>query len=84
MVLVLHRSTLCDHSSLLFLFFLFFKDLHCITFMYFILGCFCYFFSKIKNKKKKKNKNKKGKGKQNVFCIIFLGFEIKVSQFIFT
>ena len=42
-----------------------------------------------KKKKKKKNKKKKKKKKnkkreKNVFCIIFLGFEIKVGYIIFT
>ena len=78
-VLVLHRFTLCDHCSLLSLFF---YDLHSITFMHFILDYFCYFFSKIYIYIYKKKKERKGK--QNVFCIIFLGFEFKVGQFIFT
>ena len=69
MVLILHLSILCDHSSLLFLlllFFLFsfFLDLHCITFMHFILGCFCYSFQKLKTKNKKKG------GKMEEKCVL--------------
>ena len=64
MVLVLQYSTLCDYYSLFFCF-LCFQDLHCITFMHFILGCFClFFFFQIKKKGRKM--------KQIVFCTIFL------------
>ena len=70
--------------------------------MHFILGYFCYFFSKLRKKKKKKKKqtnkqktkkqkNKKQKNKTkkrekgSKMCFeLFLGFEIKVCQFIFT
>ena len=46
--------------------------------MHFMLGCFDIFLKKIKKKKKE------GKGKTNVFCIIFLEFEIKISYIIST
>ena len=76
MVLMLHLSILCDHSFLLFLFSLFLGfALHNIHAFYTRL--FLLFF--YNNKKKKR-----GKGKQNVFCIISLGFEIKVDHIIFT
>ena len=41
-------------------------------------------FSQKKKKKKNKKKKKGGKGRKNVFCINFLGFEIKASHIIFT
>ena len=75
MVLVFHLSTFCDHSSLLFCFFLFLGfALHNIYAFHDRL--FWLLFSKIKIKR--------GKGSKNVFCIIFLGFEIKVDHIIFT
>ena len=43
----------------------------------------CYAMQILETKKTKKKKKKK-KRKQNVFCIIFLGFENKVGQFILT
>ena len=74
MVLVFHLSILCDHSSMLILFSLFLgfalHNIHAFHARLFLL-----LFSKRK---------KGGKEKKNVFCVIFLGFEIKVGYIIFT
>ena len=71
LVLMFHLSILCDYSSLLFLFSLFLgfalHNIHAFHARLFLL-----LFSKKKKKKKK--------GKKNGFCIIFLGFEIKVGH----
>ena len=78
MVLVLHLFILCDHSSLLFLFSLFLGfALHNIH--AFHAGLFLLFFQK-----KEEEEEEEEEGKKNVFCIIFLGFEIKVGHIIFT
>ena len=42
------------------------------------------FYSRIVFVSSFQKEKKKEKENQNVFCIIFLGFEIKVGQFIFT
>ena len=42
----------------------------------------CYVMQILKANKKKKKK-KRGKGRKNVFCMIFLGFEIKVGHNMF-
>ena len=77
MILMLHLYILCDHSSWLFSFSLFLRfALHNIY--AFHAGLFLLILFKIYNNKKK------GKGRKNVFCIIFLGFEIKVGHIIFT
>ena len=78
---MLYRSILDDHSSLLFFFSLF-------LFLGFALHNTHAFHARIdfvsSFQNKNKNNKKERKRKQNVFCIIFLGFEIKVGQFIFT
>ena len=78
MVLVLHCSTLCNHCSLVFVFFFLFLGfaLHNIH----AFHSRCFFLIKIFYKKKKK---KEGKGSK-LFCTILLVFENKVGQFIFT
>ena len=63
--------------TILLLLFLFSQDLHCITFMHFMIGCFCYSFYKYII-------IKKGKGRKNVFCVISLGLVIIVDHIIFT
>ena len=72
MVLVLHRSTLYDHSSLLLLFSMFFLG--------FAFHSMIDFVSSFQNKKLKG-----GGGGEEAKCVLryFLGFEIKVGQFIF-
>ena len=73
-------SILCDHSSWLFSFSLFLGfALHNIY--AFHARLFLLILFKIK---KQKTKKKGGKGRKNMFCIIFLGFEIKVGHIIFT
>ena len=63
--------------TILLLLFLFSQDLHCITFMHFMIGCFCYSFYNYFFKKKEK-------GRKNVFCVISLGLVIIVDHIIFT
>ena len=74
---MLHLSILCDHFSLLFCFLCFLIGFALHNIHAFHTRLFLLFFIII-------NKKKGGKGKKNVFCIIFLGFEIKVDHIFFT
>ena len=71
MVLVLLRSTLCDHCFLFSLFLGF--ALHNIHAFHSRI----VFVSSLQKKRKKK-------GNKMCFALFFFGFEIKVGQFIFT
>ena len=78
-------SILCDHSSWLYSFSLFLGfALHNIYAFHARLFLLILFKIKKKKNKKQKTKKKGGKGRKNMFCIIFLGFEIKVGYIIFT